>query len=199
MRQRGSRLGRLIRAEAAEEAYAANANAKTLINWVGAWDRVGRCLSPALDEPQARALAQRVAVAHLHAYRYLGGTGHSEAAVSLFERLCAGGADDDIAFAATADLATLRFQQYLDLGDTRLLTLSVEAHEDVLRRCAAGQLPAAVVAMESGRGMLLNEALPPDERLRVERAALYKRYQQAAAAFAERSAAPSLASRPVPL
>jgi hypothetical protein len=160
-------LTQLIRAaEAAEEAYAVDANARTLADWVDAWDRVGQRLEPVFDAPEVRVLAQRVAVAHLHAYRYLGDVEHSEAAASLFERLCADGADDDIAFAATADLATLRFQQYLDQGDTRLLTASVEAHEEVLRRCPpdhphrpvmAGNLANALVELsrrDTGSGAL---------------------------------------------
>ena len=108
-----------------------------------------------------RAAAQREAVTCLRAYQRTGDPGYRDLAISLFEGLCAGERDDDIAFAAAADLATLRFQRYLDDGGTELLESAVAAHEDVVRRCPPGHpLRAAMLGNLASALVELNSRNP---------------------------------------
>lgn len=88
-----------------------------------------------------RAAARRQAVGCLRAYQRTGDPGYRDLAISLFDGLRAGERADDIAFAAAADLATLRFQRYLDDDGIGLLESAVAAHEDVVRRCPPGRRP----------------------------------------------------------
>jgi hypothetical protein len=97
---------------------------------------------------------------------------------------------DEAAAAADAAVAALRVLVAAQLPrsdkETWLRT-STGVAAAARAHCAAGRLPEAVAAMEAGRGLLLSEALPADDRLRVRQPDLYDRYAQAAALFAGRS------------
>lgn len=108
-----------------------------------------------------RAATLREAAACLREYQHTGDIRYRDHAIALFEGLVAGERDDDIAFAAAADLATLRFARYLDDGDTGLLERAVAAHEDVVRRCPPGHpLRAAMLGNLASALVELNSRDP---------------------------------------
>jgi tetratricopeptide (TPR) repeat protein len=68
--------------------------------------------------------------------------------------------------------------------ETWLRTCIGVAGVTALAHAAASDLRAAVTTLESGRGLLVDRALPPGARLRAEHPELFARYQAASMAFA---------------
>lgn len=129
----------LVAAQDAEAAYAAEPGTATLLPYLRAWDMALLALDADTDLDAAAAVAHRAAVAHLQAHRRLGGDDHAEIAESLLERLRRHAPEPELAFAAAADLATLKLARYLaGGGPPARLRAVVAAHEDALRRCPDG-------------------------------------------------------------
>lgn len=134
-----AKLGSLVAAaEQAQSAYLAEPGTATLLPYLQAWDAALLALDGDTDLTLQAEVVHRAAVAHLQAYRRLGRRGDAEIAGTLLERLRRHAPSPELAFGATADLATLLLARYLVEGGLSRLRAAVAGHEDVLRRCPDG-------------------------------------------------------------
>jgi len=128
----------LAAAETAETAFVAEPGTEALQRYVHAWDQVLLALGDDADLGLQAMVAHHAAVGHLEVFRRFGADDHAEIAADLLERLGAHAPSAELGFAATADLATLRFGQYLAHGGLNRLREVIQVHEDALRRSPEG-------------------------------------------------------------
>jgi len=144
---------RLAEAQRAEAAYVADPGDHTLPAFLRAWDGVLLALDEAIDIDVQAMAAPHGAVAHLQVFRHYGDDGHARIAIDLLERVREHASSEELRFAASADLATLRFDRYQADGRTVRLCVAVTALEDVLRECPNGSAFRAVLLANLGSAL----------------------------------------------
>lgn len=147
----------------ATTAYLARQGTDTLTACLQTSDRALRDIAlVAPGDQTAVGVIEQAALAHVHAFQWLGGARHAEQAAELLGILMEWALCAEARLAAQIDLATLELARYAADGNRQRLDHSVELYEDAIRQDIVSRRHRAILS--GGLGSALVELSRLDAR-----------------------------------